>query len=176
MPDAASSFLNQPLRSESQARAARELAQQEHRRRLEQHGTGFCRKVLAGAFERVYQADGSYRLRDIQSGAWLEDLPPTAPASHTKEEPSPVPPTALSLTAASPAGAPSMTGPPSAAQKITAARQFGYASALRDLSHWISDAAGRPRLDADTLAALNDQIAHLSRRAERATISGARGS
>lgn len=171
MPDAASSFLNQPRRTEQQARNARAQAEQECRHRLERHGTAFCRRVLAGAFERVYQADGSYRLREIQSGAWLEDLPPAdrAPGQN------PTPPSAFPLASeAPPAGPLSTTDPPnSPSRDIAAARHYGYAAALRDMARWISEAAGKPHLDAETLAALIDQIAQLSSRAETATITGA---
>ena len=158
MTDAASSFLNRPLRSESQARAAHEQAEQERHRRLEHHGAAFCRKVLAGAFERVYQADGSYRLREIQSGTWLENLPATGPVT-CQNPPSP------------PALSPANNAPPATAiskrtRKIAAARRLGYTAALRDLSCWIAEAAISPRMDANTLNVLNDHIAKLSNRAK----------
>lgn len=163
MTAAASSFLNRPLRTESQARAAHEQAERERHRRLEHHGAAFCRKVLAGAFERVYQADGSYRLREIQSGNWLENLPATdlVPCQNLAS-PSTLPPAQH---------APPVTAISKRAQKIIAARRFGYTAALRDLSSWISEAALSPRMDASTLNVLNDQIAKLSNRAKTGTSS-----
>jgi hypothetical protein len=50
-------------------RAARELQD-----RLADHGATFYRRIIQGAFERIYQPDGSYRLREIGSGLFLEDL------------------------------------------------------------------------------------------------------
>lgn len=177
MADAASSFLNQSLRSERQARLAREQAEQERRRRLEHHGSAFCRRILAGAFERIYQADGSYRLRDIHTGAWLEDLP----ATDVRSEQDPTP-SALPLASTLPPAIKSPDGQtrspadsPRHTQRVVAARQIGYVTALRDVARWISAAATKPRMDAVTLAALNDQIARLSSRAQTATtVSGAR--
>lgn len=67
MSRATSSFLDRPLRSEGQARAelgGREQTGRERQRRLDEHGTSFCRTILDGAFERDYLSDGSYALRD----------------------------------------------------------------------------------------------------------------
>ena len=170
MADAASSFLNLPLRTESQAQAVRAQAEQERHRRLEQHGAAFCHRVLAGAFERVYQADGSYRLREIQSGAWLEDLP----AADLATCQNPISPPALPPVNDAPSAAViSKPAPSRQALKIMAARHFGYAAALRDLSHWISEAAISPRMDANTLGVLNDHIAKLSNQAKTTTIASA---
>lgn len=160
MTDAASSFLNRPLRSESEARAALQQAEQERLHRLEHHGAAFCRAVLAGAFERVYQADGSYRLREIQSGVWLENLPPTARISLR-------PPSSPSPLSQRQAPAP-VAEIPKRTPKVIAARRLGYTAALRDLSCWISQVATSPRMDANTLNVLNDHIAKLSKRAKAA--------
>lgn len=37
------------------------------RRRLDMHGTAFCRRILDGAFERVDCADGGFELRPVRS-------------------------------------------------------------------------------------------------------------
>lgn len=58
-------------RSEAEARADIERDRlAERRRRLEQHGVKFCREVLDGAFERVYQPDGKYVLVDNRGRAF----------------------------------------------------------------------------------------------------------
>ena len=55
--------------STARLRAARVLQD-----RLADHGAAFYRRIIEGAFERIYQPDGSYRLREIESGLFLEDL------------------------------------------------------------------------------------------------------
>ena len=57
--------------------AARRRAAGELRERLADHGAAFYRMILQGAFERIYQPDGSYRLREIGSGLFLEELTAT---------------------------------------------------------------------------------------------------
>lgn len=42
--------------------------------RLADHGAVFYRSILDGAFERVYRPDGSYRLREIGSGLFLDEV------------------------------------------------------------------------------------------------------
>lgn len=163
MSHAASSFLNQPLRTEAQARAAQDQAEQERRRRLDQHGAAFCRKVLAGAFERVYQTNGSYRLREIQSGAWLDDLTTADSVTHRDA------PASSPLPASK--GAPQVPPITKRTHKLIVARRSGYAAALCDLSRWIAEAAMSRRMDAYTLNALNDQIAKLAQPAKTATSS-----
>lgn len=67
-----------PLSSETAAgepeEASRADAEQDRQLRLDDHGAVFYRLILEGAFERVYRPDGSYRLREIGSGLFLEDL------------------------------------------------------------------------------------------------------
>ena len=151
MTDATSPFLNQPLRTETDARVACEQTERERQRRLEQHGAAFCRQILDGAFERIYQPDGSYRLREVATGAWLVEQPldhvATTEAKLVTAEPS----TAVSAVA--------LSDP-----IILAARRYGYRAALRDVTQWISVAAIEPRMHADTLAELNVQITALSAR------------
>lgn len=135
MTQATSPFLNQPPRSEQQARIDQEriAAEQdcmERQRRLDDHGATFCRAILDGAFERVYGPDGSYVLRQIvtmQDGF-------ERPAAFTPES--------------------------TAGHEIM---RSGYTAALRDLSSWVSVAAVEACMDATTLAALNSEIARLSR-------------
>lgn len=161
MADAASPLLNQLPRSEQQAHDTRVKVEQERRERLALHGGDFCNRVLAGAFERVYRHDGSFRLREIQTGVWVEDLPPNGVADScglpSSTQASPTPRSELRLEPQSAA----MT-PGSPATMIEAAQRTGYALALRELAHWISAAATKPRMDTMTLAALNAQITRMS--------------
>lgn len=143
--------------TEDEARVACQQTERERRRRLEDHGADFCRKILDGAFERVYQTDGSYRLREASTGAWIEERlyndakpPVAAPA-----------PTSLEAAAADPARGSSDIA-------ILVARQYGYRAALRDVARWISMAAIEPRMHADTLSALNAQITALAGRSASA--------
>ena len=162
MPDAASSFLNQSPRSQQQARDARVQPEQERRQRLERHGSDFCHRVLAGAFERIYQADGSFRLREIQSGIWLEDLPLDGVTDAPGFPPSPLANAAAPQSESRPGRRPSAMPPGSPAAMIEAAQRLGYARALRELAHWISAVATQSRIDARTLAALNEQLSQMS--------------
>lgn len=150
MTDASSPFLNIPPRSENEARVAHEQTERERRRRLEQHGADFCRRILDGAYERIYQPDGGYRLREIATGAWLDD-PPSRDVTISNM------PSSTAGAACSPA-----SSPVAVPDTIVAARRFGYGAALRDMTRWISGAAIEPCMHADTLAALNAQISALA--------------
>lgn len=141
MTDAASPFLNLPLRTEHAAEAARE-----RQRRLQHHGAAFCRHILDGAYERVDQPDGGYRLRDVATGHWMDEgTSPGDAMSH--------------LDAARTA-----TATPGTVPETTIACRLGYQTALRDITRWISRAAVEPRMHAETLAALNAQISLLADR------------
>lgn len=150
MTDAVSPFLNLPLRSEREAQLAREQSERERQRRLERHGAAFCRQILDGAYERVDQPDGSYRLRSVATGRWIEEE--TAVDDSAAQGTSPI--TDLGQVAVS--------APVAMPDDLIAACHVGYRAALRDVAHWISIAAIEPRLHAGTLAAVNAQIANLS--------------
>jgi hypothetical protein len=79
---AASPYLNLPLRAEADARTARRWTATERQRRLEHHGTAFCRRILDGAFERVYQPDGNYRLHEVATGNRLQERFDGEPLCH----------------------------------------------------------------------------------------------
>jgi hypothetical protein len=155
MTQAASPFLNQPLRDERHARADddRSMADQdraERQRRLTDHGATFCRMILDGAFERIYRADGSYVLQQVggeplESDSRVDESPPAIPESQDC-----VPQKAK-------------RAEPSAERQIL---YRGYAAALRDLSSWVSTAALDARMDAATLAALNGELARLAHSTE----------
>ncbi len=148
MTDAASPFLNLPLRTEREAQAARE-----RRRRLDHHGAAFCRRILDGAYGRVDQPDGDYRLREVATGRWIDDE--TAAHAASQDGAAATMRTRTDATPAAPMMAPDMT---------LAACRIGYQAALRDIARWISTAAIEPRMHAETLAALNAQIAALADR------------
>lgn len=150
MTDAASSFLNLPLRSEREARLAREQSERERQRRLERHGAAFCRQILDGAYERVDQPDGGYRLRNVGTGRWIEEE--TAGDDAIAQRP----PSTTDLARVAP------SAPSAEPDVLIAACHIGYRAALRDVARWISTAAIEPRMHAGTLAALNAQIANLS--------------
>lgn len=149
--DATSPFLNKPLRTHQQAsadiaRSGLEQAKAERLCRLHEHGASFSRIILDGAFERVYEADGSYRLQPVGQDPLQ---PPSGPGA-TETAP-----------AAVPRPAPSPAVPP---QDQVAVHQSGYYDALRDISCWVAVVALRPRMDCTTLAALNREIERLSHR------------
>lgn len=155
MTDAASPFLNLPLRPEREAQAARE-----QQRRLEHHGAAFCRQVLDGAFERIDQPDGGYRLRAVATGHWVDDETSLA-ASATHEAPRPASAERRNIAQTA------LASPISVPATAVAACRLGYQTALRDIAHWISTAAVEPRMHAETLAALNTQISLLADRPAR---------
>lgn len=138
MTDAASPFLNLPLRTEQEAQATRE-----RQRHLEHHGAAFCRHILDGAYERVDQPDGGYRLREVVTGDWIDETSPGGAVSRSD------------------VGRTVPTSPMTVPETTLAACRLGYQTALRDITHWISSAAIEPRMHAETLAALNAQISLL---------------
>jgi hypothetical protein len=150
MADAMSPFLNKPVRTREQAcadiaRRGAEQANTERLRRLRDHGAAFGRTILDGAFERIYEPDGSYQLRPVgRSG------------SH--EHPTPGDGDSVPVDAAPHAARPK----PSTTDAIM--RYSGYCAALRDISCWIAAIAMESRMDTGTLAALNTEIARLSQR------------
>lgn len=157
MTDAASPFLNLPLRTEREAQAARE-----RQRRLDHHGAAFCRRILDGAYERVDQPDGGYRLREVVTGRWIDDKTLAGETSADGASAS----EATSLATASQTDV-ARTGPASpiaVPATALAACRLGYQAALRDIAYWISTAVVEPRMHAETLAALNAQIAALANR------------
>ncbi len=157
MANATSPFLNKPLCTCEQASAdiARHGAEQantERWRRLQDHGAAFGRMILDGAFERIYDADGSYRLRPVgHSGPQGHPMPgdgDNGPAGAAPLAPHPTP-TNIDTDTADP-------------------RYFGYCAALRDISCWVAAVAMESRIDSRTLAALNSEIERLSQRSSAA--------
>lgn len=159
MADATSPFLNKPLRSREQAsadiaRRGAEQAETERLRRLSDHGATFGRMILDGAFERVYEPDGSYQLQPVmRRGAPGHPMPGDG-GSRPLDGAAP---------AAHPAPAKSDAG---------TLRYSGYCAALRDISCWVAAVAMQPRMDSGTLAALNTEIARLSQRGNAAASLG----
>jgi hypothetical protein len=125
------------------ARQGAEQAKTERLRRLRDHGAVFGRMILDGAFERIYEPDGSYRLR---------------PVGHTGSPEHPMPGEGESVQADAPPAAP----PKPSVTDDAVVRSSGYCAALRDVSCWVAAVAMEPRMDAGTLAALNTEIERLS--------------
>lgn len=155
MADATSPFLNKPLRSREQANAdiarrGAEQAKTERLRRLRDHGATFGRMILDGAFERVYEPDGSYQLRPVgQSG------------SHGRPRPG--------AGDSGPLDAPPLAAHPSPTNSEAAILRYsGYCAALRDISYWVAAVAMKPCMDSGTLATLNTEIERLSQRGNAA--------
>lgn len=153
MAHATSPFLNKPLRTREQAsadiaRRGAEQAKAERLRRLQDHGAAFGRMILDGAFERVYEPDGSYCLHPVaQRGS------PEHPAPGEGKT------------------GPVDTAPPAAHPKSSTAgdatvRRSGYCAALRDIACWVAAVAMECRMDSGTLAALNMEIERLSQRGD----------
>jgi hypothetical protein len=150
MADATSPFLNKPLRSRKQAtadiaRRGAEQAKAERLSRLQNHGATFARVILEGAFERIYEPDGSYRLQPVAQGELSEH--PLPADDKTKLDPAPL-----------------AACPKTVITDDASVRHSGYCTALRDISCWVAAIAMKTGMDSDTLAALNVEIARLSQR------------
>lgn len=149
MADATSPFLNKRLRSLEQAsadiaRRGADQAKAERLRRLQDHGATFGRVILDGAFERVYEPDGTYRLQPV-AGLPSDEHPLPGPSGSARTDTTP------------PSTHPGPTG-------TDGARHSGYCAALRDVSRWVAAVAMESRMDSGTLTALNVEIERLSRR------------